>query len=55
MGRITWWNLSIALALTLPEGEVKDIILYATYVVVVFSIIAQGLTIEKLIMKSFKK
>jgi len=56
---LTWAGLrggiSIALALTLPEGEVKDIILYATYVVVVFSIIALGLTIEKLIMKSFKK
>jgi CPA1 family monovalent cation:H+ antiporter len=56
---LTWSGLrggiSIALALTLPEGDVKDIILYATYVVVVFSIIAQGLTIEKLIMKSFKK
>ena len=56
---LTWAGLrggiSIALALTLPEGDVKDIILYATYVVVVFSIIAQGLTIEKLIMKSFKK
>jgi len=56
---LTWAGLrggiSIALALSLPEGEVKDIILYATYVVVVFSIIAQGLTIEKLISKSFKK
>ena len=56
---LTWAGLrggiSIALALTLPEGEVRDLILYATYVVVVFSIIAQGLTIEKLILKSFKK
>ena len=56
---LTWAGLrggiSIALALTLPEGDVKDIILYATYVVVVFSIIAQGLTIEKLILKYFKK
>ena len=56
---MTWAGLkggiSIALALTLPEGDSKDIILYATYVVVVFSIIVQGLTIEKLILKSFKK
>ena len=56
---LTWAGLrggiSIALALTLPEGEVRDLILYATYVVVVFSIIAQGLTIEKLILKTFKK
>jgi len=56
---LTWAGLrggiSIALALSLPEGEVKDIILYATYVVVIFSIIVQGLTIEKLIRKYFKK
>jgi CPA1 family monovalent cation:H+ antiporter len=56
---LTWAGLrggiSIALALSLPEGDIKDIILYATYVVVVFSILAQGLTIEKLIKKSFKK
>lgn len=56
---LTWAGLrggiSIALALSLPEGDVKDIILYATYVVVVFSIVAQGLSIEKLIINSFKK
>ncbi|WP_298755032.1 sodium:proton antiporter [uncultured Psychroserpens sp.] len=55
---LTWAGLrggiSIALALSLPEGEVKDIILYATYVVVVFSIIGQGLTIEKLVSKLSK-
>jgi len=54
---LTWAGLrggiSIALALTLPESEVRDLILYATYVVVVFSIIVQGLTIEKLIRKYF--
>ncbi len=56
---LTWAGLrggiSIALALSLPEGEIKDIILYATYVVVVFSIIAQGLTIEKLVSKLLKQ
>ena len=56
---LTWAGLrggiSIALALTLPESEVRDLILFATYVVVVFSIIAQGLTIEKLILKTLKK
>ena len=55
---LTWAGLrggiSIALALSLPTGEVKDMILYATYVVVVFSIIAQGLTIEKLVNKLLK-
>ncbi len=56
---LTWAGLrggiSIALALSLPEGDVKDIILYATYVVVVFSIIAQGLTIERLVSKFLKQ
>lgn len=55
---LTWAGLrggiSIALALLLPEGDIKDIILYATYVVVVFSIIAQGLSIEKLVSKLLK-
>ena len=48
-------GISIALALTLPESEVRDLILFSTYVVVVFSIIVQGLTIEKIILKSFKQ
>lgn len=41
-------GLSVALALSLPESEAKNIILIATYFVVVFSILIQGLTIEKL-------
>ena len=55
---LTWAGLrggiSIALALTLPESEVRDVILVATYVVVVFSILVQGLTIEKLVRKLLK-
>ena len=39
-------GISVALALALPESEWKPPILTATYVVVVFSIIVQGLTIE---------
>lgn len=49
---MTWGGLkggiSVALALSLPENEYKPLILTATYVVVLFSIIVQGLTIAPL-------
>jgi CPA1 family monovalent cation:H+ antiporter len=41
-------GLSLALVLSLPESETKDVLLIATYFCVLFSIIIQGLTIEKL-------
>ena len=48
---MTWGGLkggiSVALALFLPEGEWKPLILTATYVVVIFSIIVQGLTVTR--------
>jgi CPA1 family monovalent cation:H+ antiporter len=40
-------GLSIALVLSLPNSEIKDTLLVATYFSVLFSIIFQGLTIEK--------
>lgn len=50
---LTWGGLrggiSIAMALSLPTGSEKDIILPITYIVVVFSILVQGLTFRKLI------
>jgi CPA1 family monovalent cation:H+ antiporter len=46
---MTWGGLkggiSVALALSLPESEFKPLILTVTYIVVLFSIIVQGLTV----------
>lgn len=50
---LTWGGLrggiSVALALSLPAGAERDIILAITYVVVVFSILVQGLSIGRLL------
>lgn len=51
--RIIIWGglrggLSLAMVLSLPESETKNILLIATYFCVLFSILVQGLTIEKL-------
>lgn len=50
---LTWGGLrggiSIALALSLPQGPERELILALTYVIVIFSIAVQGLTIGKLI------
>lgn len=52
---MTWGGLrggiSIALALSLSADMPRDLILTITYVVVVFSIIVQGLTIEKMVKR----
>ncbi|MBT9383209.1 sodium:proton antiporter [Pseudooceanicola sp. CBS1P-1] len=52
---MTWGGLkggiSVALALSLPDSEAKPMILAATYCVVVFSILVQGLTVGRLAQK----
>ena len=53
---LTWGGLrggiSVALALSLPSSEERDIIVAITYIIVVLSISLQGLTIGKLIKRT---
>ena len=53
---LTWGGvrggISVALALSLPPSEFKPLILTATYGVVVFSIIVQGLTVKRVVERA---
>jgi CPA1 family monovalent cation:H+ antiporter len=53
---LTWGGLrggiSVALALSLPTGPERDAIVAVTYIVVVFSILVQGLSVGRLIRLS---
>ena len=50
---MTWGGLrggiSVAMALSLPESEYRNLFLIVTYIIVLFSIIGQGLTVKPLI------
>ncbi|WP_447555082.1 cation:proton antiporter [Vreelandella sp. EE22] len=56
---LTWGGLrggiSVAMALSLPEGELRNLVLTLTYCVVVFSIVVQGLTMGKVIRLSSRR
>jgi Na+:H+ antiporter len=47
-------GISVALALSLPEGPEKGPILAVTYAVVVFSIVVQGLTFRRVVNRALK-
>ena len=53
---LTWGGLrggiSVALALALPAGALRDAIITVTYVVVLFSILVQGLTLSRLLRRA---
>ena len=55
IGVLTWGGLrggiSVALALSLPAGRYRDAIITVTYVVVLFSIVVQGLTLSRLLRR----
>jgi len=47
-------GLAVALALTLPDGALREFVLTMTYAVVVFAVIVQGMTIKPLVELSKK-
>jgi len=58
LGILIWAGLrggiSVALALSLPESPYKALLVSASYIIVVFSIIVQGLTLNKVVNKLVK-
>ncbi len=56
---LTWAGLrggiSIAMALSLPESDYRETILAACYFIVIFSVVVQGLTLNKVVSAAMKK
>ena len=55
-GRLLWWGglrggISIALALSLPAGDTRDLLLAATFAAVLFSVLVQRATVGRLIAR----
>lgn len=59
MAILTWAGLrggiSLAMALSLPASKYRDIILSCCYFIVIFSTIVQGLTLNSLVNKLFRR
>jgi CPA1 family monovalent cation:H+ antiporter len=55
---MTWGGLrgglSIALTLSLPDSAFKEIIVSITFIIVVFSVLVQGLSTEMLVKRLYK-
>jgi CPA1 family monovalent cation:H+ antiporter len=53
---LTWGGLRgglcIAMALSLPKTPIRDVVLACTYVVVLFSVIVQGITMNLVIRRA---
>ena len=45
-------GISIAMALSLPQSPYRDMLLTATYVVVLFSVLVQGATIARIMPRA---
>ncbi len=56
---LTWGGIrggiSVALALSLPQGQERDIIVAITYIIVIMSVTMQGLTIKSLVQYAASK